>query len=88
MKCKDCQEINECDRTDIAGELNEAIQNNNPIQCGNKEIDILAEILFEGRRCLIKNKTVVTLEALNVAIDMVSDMQENYRTLSRNKVKQ
>ena len=50
-----------------------------PVECGDEQIDIIALLIFEARKSLVANQPVNVLSALNVAMDVVSKLQEDVR---------
>jgi hypothetical protein len=51
------------------------------VACGNKQIDELASLVFEARRSLVLGEPVVSLSSLNVAMDIISELQNEYRAM-------
>jgi hypothetical protein len=51
-----------------------------PVDCGDDSIDIVARLIFEARKTLVLGQTVNTLAALNVAMDVISTVQQEVRT--------
>jgi hypothetical protein len=49
------------------------------VACGESRLDALASILFEARRANVLGQPVVVLSALNAAVDIMGELQEDYR---------
>jgi hypothetical protein len=49
------------------------------VACGEIRLDALASILFEARRANVLGQPVVVLSALNAAVDIMGELQEDYR---------
>jgi hypothetical protein len=51
------------------------------VACGNKRIDELAYLIYEARRSLLMGLPVVSQSSLDIAMDIISELQNEHRAM-------